>query len=182
MVIGQVQLVVGNPRPVVFHVDARLPRNVEEQESALAVDVSVGGDVRPTGTCVALQLCAITAANPPVDVPHADGSRVCLGHVPFYHDCSGIWADCLKYEIGQLDAAGISRRAHTEDRLWVVLIGESRSHDHGPDFAGDVQLTWHLDRIGNLVGSMIKVGYLLRRSCLVKKALYTYRIIGHLNS
>ena len=130
VVVGEVKLVVGNPKPVVFEVDSRFSGDVQEKKGTFTVRVVVGRDIGVLGTSVALQASASRATDAHMDIPHARGTLRGLGDIPFHHDCTWGWPFGLEDEIAHFDRAGVAWLADLEDGSWRCLIGECGTGSH----------------------------------------------------
>ncbi len=159
VVVGEVELVVGDPEPVVLEVDARLLRDVEEHEGAFAGGVDGGGDGGVLGAVVGLEVRAGGAADAHVDVPHARGALRRGSDVPFDEDGAGLGTFDLKDQVAHLDGAGLAGLADLEDWGWGGLVGErgARGHDDGPDLAGDLDVGGDFDGGRDDVGAVVEV-------------------------
>ena len=71
VVVGEVELVVRDPEPVVFQVNSRFGGDMQEQKGTFTVCVIAGRDVRIFGTSVALQAGPSGTADAHMDIPHA---------------------------------------------------------------------------------------------------------------
>ena len=70
VVVGEVELVVCDPEPVIFEVNSRFGGDMQEQKGTFTVCVIAGRDIRILGTSVALQASPSRTADAHMDIPH----------------------------------------------------------------------------------------------------------------
>lgn len=159
VVVGEVELVIGDPEPVVFEVDVCLLGDVEEEEGAFAGGVDGGGHVRVLGAVVGLEVCACAAADAHVDVPHSRGALGGGCDIPFDEDGAGLWAFDFEDQIAHLNGTGLARLTDLKYWGWRSLVGESCSgcHDNGPDLACYLDVGGDFDGGGYDVSTVVEV-------------------------
>ena len=179
-VVRAIELMIRHPEPVVLEVNGGLFGDMQEHVGADAGWVRRGGDIGVLGAGVALQARAGGATNAHVHVPHAAGGGCGLGDVPFDENSARSRAFSLKDEVTHLDSTGVAGLADLEDGLGLGLITEGLTvgHDQRPDLAGDLDVLWYFDGIGNEIGAVVKVDNLAIRR-LVKNGLKSCGVIRH---
>ena len=178
-VVGAVELVVRDPVPGVFEVDGAGGGDVQHQEGAVAFGVVGCGGGRVFGAAVGLQAGAGGAADADVHVPHARRALRAGAQVPFDHDGARRSAFSLEHEVAHFDRAGGAGGADLEDWGRVGLGGEGGAggHDQGPDFAGDFDVVWDFDGLGDEIGAVVEVDDLAGR-CFVQECLDSCSVVG----
>lgn len=120
VVVGEIELVVGDPAPGVFGVESGLRSDLQQGEcgNTRRVDVGITGGL---GASVGLQVRASGAANTPVRVPHA--SRALLGalDIPLHEDGARLRAADLEDEVGDFNCANVANVADLKDWCWTGL-------------------------------------------------------------
>ena len=86
-------------------------------------------------------------------------SALCGSKIPLHQDRTRSRALDLKDKIRHLDSARLTLVTNTENRLWVVLVGEevTTTHDERPDFSSNLDVGRNVDGGGNEVSTVVKV-------------------------
>lgn len=164
VVVGEVELVVCDPEPVVLKVDCRFGSDVQQQKRAFTVWVVVGCDIGILGAGIALQVSTSRATYAHMDIPHARGTLRGFGDIPLDHDCSRCWAFGFKYKITHFDSASVAWLADLKDRSWRCLVSEcgAGGHDKGPNLPSHLDVAGDFDGRRDDVCTMIEVKDLIR--------------------
>ena len=174
---------IGDPAPIVGHDQRGSSRQVQQEESAVALGISAVGAAWSFAAVVGLQHSAVRAADAEVRVPHAGCTRRGTGEIPFHDDSAWGWAAGLEEHIGHLDRAFFAGSADAPGDLWVVNVAECvlffcvHDHDDCPHFADDLDIDWTVDRVGDDVGAVVEVGDLVG-SDGVEEVLHADGLIG----
>ena len=158
-VVGEVEFVVRDPEPVVFEVDGRFRRDVQEQEGGFAGGVDAVRGIGVFGAGVGLEGRAGGTADAHVDVPHSRGAGGGGRDVPFDEDGARLGTFGLEDQVGHFDGAGVAGLTDLEDGGRGGLVGEGGAggEDERPDFAGDLDVGGDFDGGGDDVGAVVEV-------------------------
>ncbi|CAG9998128.1 unnamed protein product [Clonostachys byssicola] len=147
--VGAVKLVVGNPEPVVLHVDATSLSDVHEHKGTNALRVGRGGLLGSLAALVGLQVGTGGTTNAEVDVPETGGALAGGLEVPLHEDGTGLRTLGLNHEVGNLNIANIA---------WLADL------EHGlgrPDLTNNLDVLGNLDSVADDVGTVGEVDNLV---------------------
>ncbi|CAG9937310.1 unnamed protein product [Clonostachys rosea f. rosea IK726] len=159
--VAAVKLVVGNPEPVVLHVDATSLGDVHEHEGTNALGVGRGGLLGSLAALVGLQVGTGGTTDAEVDVPETSGALAGGLEVPLHEDGTGLRTLGLDHEVGNLNIANIAWLADLEHGLGVGLVEElgvgTSSHDQRPDLTNNLDVLGDLDGVADDVSTVREV-------------------------
>lgn len=163
-VVGEVELVVGDPVPGVLEVDGGFGGDMEKHESTNALGVGGSGNFGSLLASVRLELGTSRATNAEVNVKETSRAGSLTRNVELHEDSTGLRTSSLEHEILHLNVADIALLTDLPDRLGVGLVLESlvaSSHDEGPDLADNLDVLGNLDSVGDEVSAVIEVDNLV---------------------
>ncbi|CAH0048977.1 unnamed protein product [Clonostachys solani] len=168
--VAAVKLVVGNPEPVVLHVDATSLGDVHEHEGTNALRVGRGGLGGSLAALVGLQVGTSRTTDTEVDVPETGGALAGGLEVPLHEDGTRLRTLGLNHEVGNLDIANIAWLADLEHGLGVGLVEElgvgTSSHDQRPDLTNNLDVLGDLDGVADDVSTVGEVDNLALSSAV----------------
>ena len=176
-VVGVVNIVVGNPEPVVFHVQAlRAEGDVHAHKGGDTITmyyVNGAGGSRALGD---LEVGAREAADTGVDVPHSGGGAS-VGEIVFDQDGAGLSALGGDDHVGPFNGAALTRLTDLDDWPRVPHVGEVRAagHDDRIRFSDDSGASWDTDGVGDFVNTRVEKDNLSRAEGVIDGV----GVVGH---